>query len=168
METSPPRPPHDQLNEGSFAMSVDAPPLPSLPEGWSDLARRVDVMAVEQRVDLRIQALEVRFDDRFVAAEKRADDRFASLEKRLDERFLDVDRQFLGVHQRFQLVEQRFNALAHEIGELRAELKHEIGDIREDLRELRSLRTTIVVTALSLFVGLAGLGFGFVQIALRA
>ncbi|MGA1352767.1 MAG: hypothetical protein ACO31V_06920, partial [Ilumatobacteraceae bacterium] len=32
----------------------------------------------------------------------------------------------------------------------------------------RLARTAFWVTALSLFVGLAGLGFGFVQIALRA
>ena len=81
-------------------MTVDSPPLPSLPDGWSDLARRVDVIAVEQRVA----------------------------------------------------------ALAHEIDELRAEIR----------REIRSLHKLIVVSALSIFVGLAGLGFGFVQIALRA
>jgi hypothetical protein len=122
METSPPRPPRDQLNEGSFAMSVDAPPLPSLPEGWSDLARRVDVMAVEQRV--------------------------AALAHEIDELRAEKD---------------------HESGERRGELTSTFHDLRAEIRrEIRSLHTLIVVSALSIFVGLAGLGFGFVQIALRA
>jgi hypothetical protein len=60
------------------------------PVGWADVATRHDLLALEQRFDVKLEALESRFDARFTALESRMELRFASI----DAQFARMDHKF--------------------------------------------------------------------------
>ena len=80
------------------------------PVGWADVATKHDLVALEERIDLRVDALEDRFGGRFEALE----DRFGGLAERMDLRFEALEH-------RFSAVEPRIEAKLH--AELRSQMR---------------------------------------------
>ena len=112
------------------------------PVGWADVATKHDLVALEQRIDLRFD----RVDDRF----KVIDDRF----KVIDDRFKVVDEKFTRLEEslgwRFDGLDDRIKAAT---SDLRATFEH----------ELRSQTATMVFGLVSVVLTMAALAFALVR-----
>ena len=76
--------------------------------GWADVATRHDLLALEQRVDFRLEALGSRFDRKL-----------DGLESRMELRFAAVDAQFGEMRAGFAAVDHKFDLQRAElIGEM--------------------------------------------------
>jgi len=78
------------------------------PVGWADVATRHDLLALEQRIDLR-----------FDASAERSDRKLDGLESRMEFRFAAVDAQFVGMRAGFAAVDMKLDLQRAElIGEM--------------------------------------------------
>ena len=79
------------------------------PVGWADVATRHDLLALEQRIDLRFDRAESELDRRFTA---------------VDARFAEIDGRFARVDARFDIMDARIDGLKFEIlGTMERELR---------------------------------------------
>ncbi len=106
------------------------------PSGWGDLVRKSDLEATERRLDSKIDALGARLDAKIDALGARLDTKIDALSQRVD---AQIDA--LGAR-----LDARIDALSQRVESL-----------QEEVRRLGNLRSTIIVTGLSLFVGLGSL-----------
>ncbi len=106
------------------------------PSGWGDLVRKSDLEATERRLDAKIDAVGARLDTKIDALGARLDAKIDALSQR-------VDTQIDALSQR---VDAQIDALSQRVESL-----------QEEIRRLGNLRSTIIITGLSLFVGLGSL-----------
>jgi hypothetical protein len=116
------------------------------PSGWGDLVRRSDLEATERRLDADIDALGARLDAKIDALGARLDAKIDALGARLDAK-IDA----LGAR-----LDARIDALSERVESL-----------QEEVRRLGNLRSTIIITGLSLFVGLGSLMVAMFQVTGR-
>ena len=88
------------------------------PVGWADVATRHDLLALEQRIDLKFEAMDARMDARFA----QVDARFAQVDARFDA----VDARFAQVEGRFDALDARFDASDYKV----------LGTMERELRKL--------------------------------
>jgi len=77
------------------------------PVGWADVATRHDLLALEQRIDLRFDASEERSDRKLDALESRLDAKISALAAGMDLRFAAVEARFAGIDHRFDRFEHQ-------------------------------------------------------------
>lgn len=74
------------------------------PTGWSDVARKADIDAL----NLRLDRIDARLDHKFAEI----DARFDRIDARLDQKFAEIDARFDRIDARFDRVDARFDELA--------------------------------------------------------
>lgn len=74
------------------------------PTGWSDVARKADIDAL----NLRLDRIDARLDQKFAEI----DARFDRIDARLDQKFAEIDARFDRIDARFDRVDARFDELA--------------------------------------------------------
>ncbi len=116
------------------------------PSGWGDLVRKSDLEATERRLDAKIDAVGARLDTKIDALGARLDAKIDALSQR-------VDTQIDALSQR---VDAQIDALSQRVESL-----------QEEVRRLGNLRSTIIITGLSLFVGLGSLMVAMFEITGR-
>ena len=116
------------------------------PSGWGDLVRKSDLEATERRLDAKIDALGVRLDAKIDALSQRVDAQIDVLSQRVDDKI-----GALGAR-----LDARIDALSQRVESL-----------QEEVRRLGNLRSTIIITGLSLFVGLGSLMVAMFQVTGR-
>jgi outer membrane murein-binding lipoprotein Lpp len=116
------------------------------PSGWGDLVRKSDLEATERRLDSDIDALGARLDAKIDALGARLDAKIDALSQRVDAK-IDA----LGAR-----LDARIDALSQRVESL-----------QEEVRRLGNLRSTIIITGLSLFVGLGSLMVAMFQVTGR-
>ena len=116
------------------------------PSGWGDLVRKSDLDAVERRLDAKIDALGARLDAKIDALSQRVDAKIDALSQR-------VDAQIDALSQR---LDAKIDALSQCVESL-----------QDEVRRLGNLRATIIITGLSLFVGLGSLMVAMFEITGR-
>ena len=116
------------------------------PSGWGDLVRKSDLEATERRLDAKIDAVGARLDTKIDALGARLDAKIDALSQR-------VDTQIDALSQR---VDAQIDALSQRVESL-----------QEEIRRLGNLRSTIIITGLSLFVGLGSLMVAMFEITGR-
>ena len=116
------------------------------PSGWGDLVRKSDLEATERRLDAKIDAVGARLDTKIDALGARLDAKIDALSQRVDAK-IDA----LGAR-----LDARIDALSQRVESL-----------QEEVRRLGNLRSTIIITGLSLFVGLGSLMVAMFEITGR-
>ena len=106
------------------------------PSGWGDLVRKSDLEATERRLDAKIDALGARLDAKIDAVGARLDAKIDALGARLD---------------------AKIDALSQRVDAQIDALSQRVESLQEEIRRLGNLRSTIIITGLSLFVGLGSL-----------
>jgi hypothetical protein len=107
-------------------------------------AVRSDIVAVEERWELRLAAMDERWDSRLATMDERWDGRLAATEERWDARLAVVDSRFAAVDHRLESMEHR----------LTATFERRIADA------ITSQTRTLVFSQLAALVVIAGLAFG--------
>lgn len=74
------------------------------PTGWSDVARKADIDAL----NLRLDRIDAQLDQKFAEI----DARFDRIDARLDHKFAEIDARFDRIDARFDRVDARFDELA--------------------------------------------------------
>lgn len=85
------------------------------PVGWSDVATKDDLYALEARLALRSDLVDQRFTS-------------------VGQRFTSVDQRFTNVDQRFDAIDQRFDAVDQRFDRLEAHLDRHLDDRLDGLR----------------------------------
>ena len=117
------------------------------PSGWGDLVRKSDLEATERRLDSDIDELGARLDAKIDALGARLDAKIDALSQR-------VDAQIDALSQR---VDAKIDALGARLDARIDALSQRVESLQEEVRRLGNLRSTIIITGLSLFVGLGSL-----------
>ena len=102
------------------------------PTGWSDVARKADIDAL----NLRLDRIDARLDHKFAEI----DARFDRIDARLDQKFAEIDARFNRVDAQFDRIDARFDRV----------------DARFD--ELASMKRYVVSTGVALAALICGAG----------
>ena len=128
------------------------------PSGWGDLVRKSDLEATERRLDAKIDALGARLDTKIDALGARLDAKIDALSQRVDAQIdalsQRVDAQIDALSQR---LDAKIDALGARLDARIDALSQRVESLQEEVRRLGNLRSTIIITGLSLFVGLGSL-----------
>ena len=139
------------------------------PSGWGDLVRKSDLEATERRLDAKIDALGARLDTKIDALGARLDAKIDALSQRVDAQIdalsQRVDAQIDALSQRVdaqidalsQRLDAKIDALGARLDARIDALSQRVESLQEEVRRLGNLRSTIIITGLSLFVGLGSL-----------
>ena len=127
------------------------------PSGWGDLVRKSDLEATERRLDAKIDAVGARLDAKIDALSQRVDTQIDALSQR-------VDAQIDALSQR---VDAKIDALGARLDARIDALSQRVESLQKEVRRLGNLRSTIIITGLSLFVGLGSLMVAMFEITGR-